>query len=235
MTPFIPPWGVQWFDTGAYGLQTLPPLYPVPTPSTFASVQMDGGCPIVPVGQTQYHAEARGGRRRRRGGKSVRAREGGVETRVDPTDGRRRTWVGFMMEHAQGASFEEADRLWALAAPSPRPMQPPMSPPSDVGCGEGCADTGLKQEPKDDDDTPPPLIDPGTPSELPVPPGRRVRFHHQHDVVVTSHYEDGTETHEKGEEGLDFPGENCKTAGGTGAGPPTSILKQCSRLQTTTG
>lgn len=97
--------------------------------------QMDKGYPITPGSQSSPSSEERKVHRRRRGGKAVterRLRMMGTpraEKRRDPTDGKMRSWEEFMMLHAQGACFNEADRLWAAA------------------------------ETADDDDGPPPLLD----------------------------------------------------------------------------
>jgi len=106
-----------------------------------SSQQADRGCAIVPVTQPSTRkTEARKIRRKRRGkGQAQR-----VEKRRDPTDGKLRTWEQFMMLHAQGACFNEADRLWEQAGPAGGEPE------------KGTSGRGAHEE---EDDGPPPLLE----------------------------------------------------------------------------
>jgi len=103
------------------------PAYPV----FDQSLSVSGGSSIHHSGiATQKHTPREEPVRTKKVGstkaKSRRSRRGGRaekrEMRLDPSDGKMRTWEGFMMRHAQGASFDEADRLWEEAAP-PQPAE----------------------------------------------------------------------------------------------------------------
>jgi len=93
------------------------PLMPFTTP---APLNNSPGL-VTPVKESPLAPANEGRKGRRRGGKAVRERRERLkarwapEKRVDPTDGIERTWEEFMMKHALGACFDEADRLWAMA------------------------------------------------------------------------------------------------------------------------
>eukprot|EP00756_Hemistasia_phaeocysticola_P006593 Hpha_TRINITY_DN13910_c0_g1::TRINITY_DN13910_c0_g1_i3::g.35481::m.35481 len=120
-----------------------------PEGHTELNLRMDGGCAIRPVGTQQTQDEGQKRRRRRRGGRAVRERAEGVEKRMDPTDGRLRSWQGFMMKHAQGASFEEADRLWEVASKGCAPAYEEDNPPSLLEPRDTCS-VGFEHHPNDE-------------------------------------------------------------------------------------
>lgn len=87
-------------------------------------------------------------RRSRRGGKGRDRRD--EETRVDPTDGRYRTYEEFMMRHAQGACFDEGERLWIAAGPEDALEDSSRTMTTDA--------TECTEEEANDDELPPPLL-----------------------------------------------------------------------------
>jgi len=106
-------------------------LYNAPVMPFATPVNLDAINALMKPGRQSPPAEARKSRRRR-GGKAVAERRlrmknwPAAEKRRDPTDGSLRTWEEFMMKHAQGACFDEADRLWAMAENEDDDGPPPL-------------------------------------------------------------------------------------------------------------
>lgn len=83
-----------------------------------------------------------------------------MEKRRDATDGKMRTWEQFMMLHAQGACFAEADRLWEQAGPR-----------------RGEAENNGTRAHEEEDDGPPQLLEePDSPIASPACRTRRPSF-----------------------------------------------------------